>query len=130
MKKLFGFPLIQLPCQNYSVTIELRNNRRIYLASLDTSDVPPRSNESCRASPTLFSCANPYESKLSTDPRTKKVSVTSWRTLSFDAGGGSRIRTGDPMLAKHVLYQLSYTPATCSPWQSWTADLHIISVAL
>ena len=24
--------------------------------------------------------------------------------------GGSRIRTGDPMLAKHVLYQLSYTP--------------------
>ena len=25
-------------------------------------------------------------------------------------GGGSRIRTGDPMLAKHVLYQLSYTP--------------------
>ena len=25
--------------------------------------------------------------------------------------GGSRIRTGDPMLAKHVLYQLSYTPS-------------------
>ena len=25
-------------------------------------------------------------------------------------GGDSRIRTGDPMLAKHVLYQLSYTP--------------------
>ena len=24
--------------------------------------------------------------------------------------GGSRVRTGDPMLAKHVLYQLSYTP--------------------
>ena len=24
--------------------------------------------------------------------------------------GGSRIRTGDPMLAKHMLYQLSYTP--------------------
>ena len=24
--------------------------------------------------------------------------------------GDSRIRTGDPMLAKHVLYQLSYTP--------------------
>ena len=27
-----------------------------------------------------------------------------------DFCGGSRIRTGDPMLAKHVLYQLSYTP--------------------
>ena len=27
--------------------------------------------------------------------------------------GGSRIRTGDPMLAKHVLYQLSYTPEGC-----------------
>ena len=29
-------------------------------------------------------------------------------------GGGSRIRTGDPMLAKHVLYQLSYTPLLLS----------------
>ncbi len=26
------------------------------------------------------------------------------------SGGGSRIRTGDFMLAKHALYQLSYTP--------------------
>ena len=25
-------------------------------------------------------------------------------------GGDSRIRTGDPMLAKHMLYQLSYIP--------------------
>jgi hypothetical protein len=25
-------------------------------------------------------------------------------------GGGERVRTDDPMLAKHVLYQLSYTP--------------------
>ena len=47
-------------------------NGRICLASRATSERPPRSNESCRASPTLFSCANPYESKLSTDPRTKK----------------------------------------------------------
>ena len=35
-----------------------------------------------------------------------------------DFCGDSRIRTGDPMLAKHVLYQLSYTPAKRSPWQS------------
>ena len=29
--------------------------------------------------------------------------------------GDSRIRTGDPMLAKHVLYQLSYTPGGIVP---------------
>ena len=32
--------------------------------------------------------------------------------------GGSRIRTGDPMLAKHVLYQLSYTPVK-QIWGRW-----------
>ena len=39
-------------------------------------------------------------------PSTKKRPRRSEAFLS----GGSRIRTGDPMLAKHVLYQLSYTP--------------------
>ena len=29
---------------------------------------------------------------------------------SAEAGGGSRIRTGDILLAKQTLYQLSYTP--------------------
>ena len=29
---------------------------------------------------------------------------------SFQNGGGKRIRTDDPLLAKQVLYQLSYTP--------------------
>ena len=29
---------------------------------------------------------------------------------SFLSGGGKRIRTDDPLLAKQVLYQLSYTP--------------------
>ena len=32
-----------------------------------------------------------------------------------DFCGDSRIRTGDPMLAKHVLYQLSYTPRGLCP---------------
>ena len=32
------------------------------------------------------------------------------RKCLISSGGDSRIRTGDPMLAKHVLYQLSYTP--------------------
>ena len=30
--------------------------------------------------------------------------------LEIHAGGGSRIRTGDILLAKQTLYQLSYTP--------------------
>lgn len=29
----------------------------------------------------------------------------------MERGGVSRIRTGDPLLAKQVLYQLSYNPA-------------------
>ena len=32
------------------------------------------------------------------------------KVIDSQFSGGSRIRTGDPMLAKHVLYQLSYTP--------------------
>ena len=31
-------------------------------------------------------------------------------TLLPDTGGGKRIRTADPLLAKQVLFQLSYTP--------------------
>ncbi len=31
-------------------------------------------------------------------------------TLIRSHGGGNRTRTGDPLLAKQVLYQLSYTP--------------------
>ncbi len=33
-------------------------------------------------------------------------------TLPADPGGGKRIRTADPLLAKQVLFQLSYTPVT------------------
>ena len=41
----------------------------------------------------------------------RKVLRKSCKRLIFNLlGGDSRIRTGDPMLAKHVLYQLSYTP--------------------
>ena len=45
---------------------------------------------------------------------TKNADLVEW-------GGGSRIRTGDPMLAKHVLYQLSYTPKRKKP--VWWAGL-------
>ena len=34
-------------------------------------------------------------------------------------GGGERDRTDDPLLAKQVLSQLSYTPVTCLIWWVW-----------
>ena len=38
------------------------------------------------------------------------TSVFKDRKTALKAGGGSRIRTGDILLAKQTLYQLSYTP--------------------
>ena len=49
----------------------------------------------------------------------QKKEADSFESVSM--GGGSRIRTGDPMLAKHVLYQLSYTPKRKKP--VWWAGL-------
>src|SRR5215468_12372909 len=47
-------------------------------------------------------------------------------------GGDDRIRTGDPLLAKQVLSQLSYIPNTHSGGPSWgrTRDLALIKRAL
>jgi hypothetical protein len=47
-------------------------------------------------------------------------------------GGDDRIRTGDPLLAKQVLSQLSYIPADKSGGPSWdrTRDLALIKRAL
>ena len=39
--------------------------------------------------------------------------------LEIHAGGGSRIRTGDILLAKQTLYQLSYTPTRANE-NRWT----------
>ena len=53
--------------------------------------------------------------------------------LEIHAGGGSRIRTGDILLAKQTLYQLSYTPTEVFPGGSrWnrTIDLVLIRDAL
>ena len=36
--------------------------------------------------------------------------------LVKNIGGGNRIRTGDPLLARQVLYQLSYTPVCYKPY--------------
>ena len=47
-------------------------------------------------------------------------------------GGGSRIRTGDMLLAKQPLYQLSYTPTgeIGGPDKNRTCDLVLIRDAL
>jgi hypothetical protein len=45
--------------------------------------------------------------------------VASWTRVDrvlFTPGGDDRIRTGDPLLAKQVLSQLSYIPADKSWW--------------
>ena len=43
-------------------------------------------------------------------PRFEKVAVAQLRDPRAQFGGAGRVRTGDPLLAKQVLYQLSYDP--------------------
>ena len=52
-------------------------------------------------------------------------------------GGGKRVRTADPLLAKQVLYQLSYTPINrlldlrlASPWRTRFFEDERLSCAL
>ena len=55
------------------------------------------------------------------EPPTSRLSVVRSNRLSYRParsgadGGASRTRTGDPVLAKHVLSQLSYGPAVGTP---------------
>ena len=52
------------------------------------------------------------------EPVTSSLSGTRSNQLSYKPnliGGGSRIRTGDMLLAKQPLYQLSYTPVRERP---------------
>ena len=52
--------------------------------------------------------------------RKKKYSLTScYQQVKEFLSGGSRIRTGDPLLAKQVLYQLSYTPMKQKKEPGW-----------
>ena len=61
---------------------------------------------------------------------------TQWDALRtgfiLTLGGDDRIRTGDPLLAKQVLSQLSYIPARDDGGPSWdrTRDLALIKRAL
>ena len=54
------------------------------------------------------------------------------RTLNFEQsfGGGERVRTDDPLRARQVLSQLSYTPDYGGPGWTRTSDLTIISRVL
>ena len=69
------------------------------------------------------------------EPVTSSLSGTRSNQLSYKPnliGGGSRIRTGDMLLAKQPLYQLSYTPTrgTGGPDKNRTCDLVLIRDAL
>jgi hypothetical protein len=61
---------------------------------------------------------------VASDTRVDRVRIT--------PGGDDRIRTGDPLLAKQVLSQLSYIPADKTGGPSWdrTRDLALIKRAL
>ena len=56
----------------------------------------------------LTTSPKPFPSNRRTRSRGHSSSVL-W-SLSSDSGGADRARTGDPLLAKQVLSQLSYTP--------------------
>ena len=58
---------------------------------------------------TLFSFQGAASNLFSRSDRNARALV---QALRFDLGGGYRTRTGDPLLAKQVLYQLSYTPVS------------------
>ena len=50
------------------------------------------------------------------EPPTSRLSVVRSNQLSYGpvSGGDKRVRTADPLLAKQVLSQLSYTPVLSS----------------
>lgn len=54
----------------------------------------------------------------------------SWSRVPESFGGGERVRTDDPLRARQVLSQLSYTPDYGGPGWTRTSDLTIISRVL
>ena len=71
-----------------------------------------RSGDSWRASPPgRFRLRTAFE-RARRRPQTKTAARILWQLSPLR--GASRIRTGDPLLAKQVLYQLSYTPEGCA----------------
>ncbi len=61
-----------------------------------------------------------------------QLSKNSFKTSrsQLQIGGGERVRTDDPLRARQVLSQLSYTPNSGGPGWTRTIDLTIISRVL
>ncbi len=55
-------------------------------------------------------------------PKTRRKSIAAYVCSLRNAGGGDRNRTDDPLLAKQVLSQLSYTPDDL--WWVWMDSNH------
>ena len=105
----------------YHVLLRLPSPRHppCALSSLTIRFTPPETRrESLRADSTGADLWSPFvpvstlpgcqRSKFRPVPETKDSSkVLDFR---YSLGGGKRIRTADPLLAKQVLFQLSYTP--------------------
>ena len=89
------------------------------LSSLTIRFTPPETRrESLRADSTGADLWSPFvpvstlpgcqRSKFRPVPETKDSSKV--LGFGYSLGGGKRVRTADPLLAKQVLFQLSYTP--------------------
>ncbi len=96
-RRLVGVPGIEPGTSSLSGT---RSNQLSYTPDLPKSGMPSRSRRA------------PFPSD--TGPPSQQAAY-GWATFALamlvaKAGGGNRLRTGDLMLAKHVLYQLSYAP--------------------
>ena len=63
-----------------------------------------------------------------------KIELQNCRLLSTEPPhqriGPERVRTADPLLAKQVLYQLSYRPENGGPKRNCTSDPSVISTVL
>ena len=94
--------LLRLPMPRHPSCARIRLARNFFLAS--RSGPPP----SRKASPPRASLLSELQfSSISNHQLSKSKKAHGGDVL---AGGGSRIRTGDILLAKQILYQLSYTP--------------------
>ena len=100
-------------------TTSVRRGPRLSLASL-------RSSENDRLA-TLKSDSD----SVVKEPRAPSCDARGFAVFARP-GGDDRIRTGDPLLAKQVLSQLSYIPARDGGGPSWdrTRDLALIKRAL
>ena len=81
-------------------TSKARQNPSMYVPDID---------ESCPTSETMVGPSG-------LEPPTSRLSVVRSNQLSYGPvnGGDKRVRTADPLLAKQVLSQLSYTPVLSS----------------